>query len=34
MLLRHIHIGPDKHLVVDVVVQGPILDNQSRVSTW
>ena len=28
MLLRHVHIGSDKHLVVDVMVQGPVLTNQ------
>ena len=32
MLLRHIHIGSDKHLVVNVVVQRPILNNQSELA--
>ena len=32
MLLRHIHIGSDKHLVVDVMVQRPVLDNQSELA--
>lgn len=30
MLLGNIHIGPDEHLVVDTVVQRPVLNNQSE----